>query len=84
MRYKVVAVRDRAVACFGQPQVVPTVGSAIRSFTDLINGPKDGPVSSHPEDFDLFELGEYDDEACTFVNLEVPRQVAIGKDLVRS
>lgn len=84
MRYQVIAVRDRAIAAYGQPQVMPTIGAGIRAFGDVVNGPKDSPIASHPEDFELFHLAEFDDVSGQFDNLETPRQIAIGKDLVRS
>lgn len=84
MKYKVVCVRDRAADCFGQPQFVLSVGAAIRGFGDEINRAADNNgFYKHPEDFDLYELGTFDDQDATFECSESPRQIAIGKDLVR-
>lgn len=80
----VVVVRDRAADVFGTPSFVPAVGSAIRGFGDEINRvDANNMFSKHPEDFDLFLLGTYDDSCARFELLEAPRQIAIGKDLVR-
>lgn len=78
------AVRDRATVSFGQPIFVVALGEAHRSFVDEVN--RDGsPFNAHPEDYDLYELGTYDDGIGRIVMLpEGPRQVAIGKDLIRS
>lgn len=85
MRYIVLTVRDRAADVFGQPIFVAAVGQAVRGFTDQVNDAKAGPLFLHPEDFDLYELGTFDDATGQFQNLEKPRQVAIGKDVkVRS
>lgn len=78
----VVAVRDRAMDAFGQPFFVPSVGLAVRSFGDEINNP-DGAMFKHPEDFDLYQIGEYEEETGRLVPLERPRQVAIGKEHVK-
>lgn len=82
MRLIVVAIRDRAANVFGVPSFVPSLGSAVRSFSDEVNRPGENNVlNRHPEDFDLYELGVYDDNSGTFETL-TPRQVAVGKDLV--
>ena len=81
MRYKVLAVRDRAIDAFGQPFFTSSVGGAIRGFSDEINRPADNnQLNKHPEDFDLFLLGEFDDSNGKFDTSD-PQQVAIGKDL---
>lgn len=82
MIYKIVALRDRAADVFSVPQFVPSIGAAVRSFGDAINSKSEEALCKHPEDFDLFELGSFDDNEGTF-NVHVPRQVAVGKDMVR-
>lgn len=78
---KIVAVRDRALDAFGQPFFIPSNGAAIRSFQDEINN-KDSELYKHPDDYDLYELGEYDDNTGTLAQgPEHPRQIAIGKNL---
>lgn len=83
MRYKIVTVRDRVADVYGVPSFVLSVGAAIRSFGDEINKKDGSPLSAHPDDFDLFALGEYDDQNGEFISDGAPRQLAIGKDLVR-
>lgn len=84
MKLFVMSVRDRAADVYGQPFFSTSVGGAQRSFGDEINR-KDAQnaLSNHPEDFDLFQLGVYDDNTGLF-ECGTPRQVAVGKDLVRS
>lgn len=82
MKYKIVTIRDRAADVFGIPSFVLSMGAAVRSFGDEINKKDGSPLSAHPEDFDLFSLGEYDDETGEFEG-GVPRQIAVGKDLVK-
>ena len=85
MRYKVVCIRDRAADVFGMPNFVMSIGGAIRSFSDEVNRQADGnQLNLHPGDFDLYELGVFDDEWARFEPLaDGPRQIAIGKDLLR-
>lgn len=85
MKLVIVAIRDRASNAFGRPNFVVALGQALRGFGDEINRKaEDNQLSQHPEDFDMYELGSYEDTDATFELLERPRQVAVGKDLVRS
>lgn len=82
MRYKILAVRDRAIDSYGQPFFTASVGGAIRSFADEINRrAENNQLNKHPEDFDLFLLGEFDDQTGEFDGTR-PAQVAVGKDLL--
>lgn len=81
MRYKIFCIRDRAADVYGQPIFLQSHGVAIRSFTDEVNREGDNNnLNKHPEDFDLFYLGEYDDADGTFDVIR-PEQIAIGKDV---
>lgn len=81
MELIIVAVRDRAADVFAQPNFVHSVGGAIRSFSDEINRvAHDNVLNKHPEDFDLYQLGVYDDNSGLFVS-DKPKQIAVGKDL---
>lgn len=78
----VLSVRDRAADVFGRPFFAPSIGSAIRSFSDYINDTKEqSEMQKHPEDFDLYHLAEFDDETGVFECLPKPKQIAIGKDV---
>lgn len=82
MKTLIVAVRDRVSVAFMQPNFVGSKGSAIRAFADAVNsGDPKSMIATHPADFDLYELGYYDDETGLF-NCGVPVQIAIGKDLI--
>lgn len=62
MIYQIVAVKDRAADVFGVPVFVQSKGIAIRSFADEINrSDPQNQLYNHPEDFDLFFLGTFDD-----------------------
>jgi len=84
-RQKIIAVRDREVDAFNRPIFVNSIGQATRMFRDEINRVSiqgnDNIMYQHPDDFDLYELGEWDEETGKFFMLEVPRQIAIGKDM---
>lgn len=81
MRYKVFSVRDRAIDAFGQPFFGVSRGGAIRSFADEVNRKDDNnQLYKHPEDFDLYYLGEFNDSDGCF-DLARPEQIAVGKDV---
>lgn len=80
--YFVCAIRDKAAGVFGQPFCVPAIGLAIRGFTDQVNrSAADNPLWNHPQDFDLYELGTYEDESGKFESaLDLPRVIMRGLD----
>lgn len=86
MKMTVLAVRDRCADVFAQPMFVMSLGSAVRSFGDEINrADPNNQFNKHPEDFDLWHLGFWDDNTGIFEFLtDGFRQVALGRDLVRS
>ena len=80
----IMCMRDRSADVFGQPSFHLSVGGAVRGFGDEINRvDANNVLNRHPEDFDLYQLGTYDDSDGSF-NIDKPRQVAIGKDLIRN
>lgn len=83
MIYQVVSVHDRAAAAFGRPIFVASLGQAIRSFQDELNrNAPDNQMHHHPDDFDMFHLGTFNEENGTFTNLDEPDPIAIGKQLI--
>lgn len=78
----VVAVHDRALDGFMRPFFVPSVGMAIRSFQDEVNrkSGNDAMISMHPEDYDLYQLGSWDEDNGVFTN--ECKQIAMGKQCV--
>lgn len=83
MRLIVVSVFDRAADAYGRPVFVASVGQAIRSFQDEVNRVSaENEMNRHPDDFDLYKLGVFDDESGAFTCELSPVQLAIGKQLV--
>lgn len=83
MILRIFCVRDRATDQFGNPMFLVNSGQAIRSFADEINAKTrdNNMLASHPEDFDLYECGEFNTDDGLFKTAN-PRQVAVGKDLI--
>jgi hypothetical protein len=76
---KMYAIRDRATDAFGNPMYLVSDGQAIRSFTDEVNrSASDNQLYQHPDDFDLYFLGEYETSTAEFTTSS-PRMVLVGK-----
>ena len=84
MKYVICCVRDRGIDAFGVPFFMAAIGQATRSFADEVNTQKEGNMlSKHPEDFDLYHLGYYDDSAARFELLDSPRVLVRGTDVLK-
>lgn len=81
MKLAIVSVRDSASELFGRPIFVQAVGQAMRSFADEVNGDQ-SDVAKHPDDFELFQLGLFDDSSGQF-ETSGPQLLARAKDLKR-
>lgn len=84
MKLIVLAIRDSASEVFGQPNFVASIGGAVRSFGDEVNrDAQDNSLYQHPDDFEMYELGTFDNTTARFELLDSPRMVARAKDQVR-
>lgn len=75
MIVKVFTVFDAGVSSYLKPFYEVARGAAIRSFADIVQD-KDSAIGKHPQDFTLFELGEYDDSCAKFTMYDTP--VSLG------
>lgn len=74
------SIKDRAIDAFSRPFATPTIGAAVRAFSDAINDPTQ-EMNKHPDDYDLHELGDFDDSTGE-IFMTGPIQVAIGKQFI--
>lgn len=79
--YSVLAVKDRAMDAYMQPFFTPSQGLAIRSFGDEVNNDQ-SPMNKHPDDYDLYALGVWNDTNGSFEQLPQPLCIARGKDFI--
>ncbi len=79
MNQCIYSIYDSASGLYSRPFFMTTDAAAIRAFTDIAND-KNEAVGSHPEDYSLFLLGEWndvhgkvtnDDNTCLRTALEV-------------
>lgn len=74
-------VRDAATTQYGAPLCFVANGQAIRWFTDAVNqADKENQYYLHPDDFELFTIGEYDTDGAS-TSLHPPLSLARGKDV---
>lgn len=69
MTHIICAIRDIKLAAFGPPFVQLTLGQAQRGFADETNKPGT-EVHTHPEDYELWQIGTYDANTGTVTPLE--------------
>jgi len=82
MILNICTVKDRAADAYGRPMFVPSTGVAIRSFSDEINrNNAENQLYNHPDDFDLYELGQFDDNTGLFTLHEQPKLLSLGKQV---
>lgn len=74
------AIYDKAISGFMTPFFLQAKGEAIRQFLDAAQDPET-PVAKHPEDFQLFYLGHFDNASGEFVN-EGPDKLITGLDVI--
>lgn len=83
MKLQVVSVRDSKTETFNQPFFARTIGEAERSFSELTKDPKSF-VSKYPEDYDLYKVGEYDDQTGLLTALDTPQHVSKAINFART
>lgn len=78
-----VATRDRQLAAYHRPFFVPTKGFAVRSFTDEVNRKAaDNPMFAHPEDYELFHIGYFDEDTGVLERLDVAESLCVASNVV--
>lgn len=83
MILKVFTMFDSKVSSFMAPFYMQSNGAAIRALIDTM-ADSNNQFSKHPEDFTLFELGEFDDADGSFNLHLTPLSVATCISLIPS
>lgn len=83
MKLYAVVLRDEKVGAFMTPMFQQSKAAAVRSFQDAVNrDPEREQFAAHPEDYNLFCVGEFDPETGELVG-HAPEHLALGSNLVR-
>ncbi|QCQ84989.1 nonstructural protein [Blackfly microvirus SF02] len=79
----IVATRDIKANAFAQPQFVQNIGHYMRAFSDEVNRKDENNLLwKHPEDFEIYELGKYDDNTAEFILHDKPKQLGVATNYV--
>lgn len=76
---KIFGVYDSKAMAFLQPFFSESVGAAVRAFGDAVNE-GNSPLSKHPGDYQLYELGSIDTESGLLTPLVPTRLLGNGLD----
>lgn len=80
----ILTVKDRAIDAYNDIFAQETTAQAVRTFTDMINSdPTRSNIARHPDDFDLYVIGHFDDQTAKISPLPQPELVVRGKDVIR-
>lgn len=79
MKHIAITTYDLATETYGRPFFVAHPGQAIRSFMDEVRN-KDSELGRHPADYELFEVGSYDDATGQFTQPPQPVRLVRGAD----
>lgn len=82
MKLLIYSVYDSKAKTFSQPFFSNAAGSALRSFQDIAND-KNHPIGAHPEDYTLFEIGEFDDSIGTPIPYEKHTNYGLASSYVK-
>lgn len=80
MKQKIFSVYDAKAEAFTEPFFAPTRGVAVRSMTQAVNDPSH-VFGRHPEDYTLFELGEFEAQSGSLVAHAAPQSVVVAATL---
>lgn len=75
---KIYAIYDQATEAYGQPFFVKSQGQAVRSFKEECEN-KESQFNKHPADYELWYIGEYDEETAV-ITKNIPERVARAQD----
>lgn len=81
MKLRIFSIFDSKLDAFAAPFFMSTIGQATRAFTDEASNPQSS-LSKHPEDYTLFELGEFDDQNAAFTLHPSPKSIGLALDFV--
>ena len=78
----IVSLKDTATQVFGTPFFVHAPAQAVRSLRDAVNAKDaDSDIARHPDDFELYDIGEFDPTTGQITARNEPVFVIRAKDL---
>jgi hypothetical protein len=83
LKYKIFSVYDHKGLVYGVPFFKNTNLAAIRDFGDAVQD-QQTTLNRHPEDYQLFEIGEYDDNTAEIINQIPPKLMASASEFKKN
>ena len=81
MKLNVYTIFDQAAKAYVSPFFMHNHAMATRTFSDQVNQ-TGNQINSHPEQFILFCIGEYDDQTGEIIPLSTPESLGKGNEYV--
>ena len=66
-KHTICSIYDSATEAYMRPFIAQSKGQAVRMFTDLVKDPQTD-IAKHPEDYSLFEIGNFNDNTAEVTN----------------
>lgn len=79
---KAFTVRDQKAGTYNPPFFKKTHGEAIRDFHTVCNDPQ-SLINKFPEDFDLYQVGEYDQSLGILIPFDTPQHIEKAISMTR-
>jgi uncharacterized protein len=79
---KMYSIRDQKAGAYHAPFYQKSHGEAERAFHQVANDPK-STINQYPTDFDLYYIGEFDDETGKVSALATPQHIMHAASLKR-
>lgn len=83
MKMKIYALRDQKISAFLAPLTMQALGQVMRFLSDEVNKKDGNMLAAHPEDFELFELGDYETDTGQ-ISPSTPKSLTLLTELVVS
>lgn len=82
MKINIYTIYDSKATAFLPPFYMQTKGLAIRAFEESVNDPKSS-FHKYPNDYQLFEIGTYDDATSEIIMHENKVTLGLAVDYIR-
>lgn len=73
----IVSVFDKKTGLFSNPFSVRHIGEAVREW-DIVRKDTDTKIGKNPEDFDLRQIGYFDEQTGELFSMKPAQQIAAG------
>lgn len=74
MKYQMLSIRDTKADYYNQVITMKTIDEAVRALGELVTDQR-SMIARHPEDYDLYHLGQFDDQTGELIPLSSPVHV---------